>query len=236
MERLDGQAVVVLGISGNVGDGLAQAAKEAGATVFGTSRSQQRSASAEVFVGDASDPEGARVLAEAIRQRVGAVDHVIASMGPWWTAKGSFEEQPTEAWAQVRRMLLDSHVHAAAAFLPLVKTSGSYTIITGQGAVNPMPTAHLLTIALGGTLALSRVLRFEHRASGCRVNEVRISSRIEKVARPSVIPSIDMGRALLRLLSSPVRSAVVPFRTSQSFDPTIHLNDEPEGLRPSGPG
>lgn len=228
--QLAEKTVLVLGATGNVGAGVAAAALDAGARVVVTSRSTEgvdalktafAGQNVVVLHGDVSDADGARALAD----RVSAVDHVIASLGAWWMKPGLLEQQVAADWVDVRRMLLDSHVHAASAFLPRVTSSGSYTVITGQGALKPMPSAHLLTVALGGTLALSRVLRFEHRAEGCRVNEVRISARVEKLPRPGVVVSLDFGRAVVRLLESDVRSAIVPFARPETFDVAVHLPD-----------
>jgi NAD(P)-dependent dehydrogenase (short-subunit alcohol dehydrogenase family) len=228
--QLEGKIVVVLGATGNVGAGVTAAALEEGAQVIISSRSTDgvealkadfRGKNVEVLQGDVSDADGARALAAKVPQ----ADHVVTSIGGWWMKPGLLEHQPAGDWAEVRRMLLDSHVYAASAFLPVVRPSGSYTVITGAGALKPMPSAHLLTVSLGGTLALSRVLRFEHREGGCRVNEVRIATRIEKLARPGVVLSLDFGRAVVRLLTSDVRSAIVPFTRPETFDVSVHLPD-----------
>lgn len=219
--ELTGKTVVVLGATGNVGAGAVQGALERGARVIVSSRSADGVAALrKTWAG-----QNVEVLEGDLATQLTEVDHVVASMGGWWTRPGRFEDQPAASWPEVRGMLLDSHVIAATTLLPKVRESGSYTLITGAGAITPMPTAHLLTIALGGTLALSRVLRFEHRSSGCRVNEVRISSRIEKVPRPGVVPSADFGRALTKLLEADVRSAIVPFTRPEMFDPAVHLPD-----------
>jgi 3-oxoacyl-[acyl-carrier protein] reductase len=231
---LENKRIVVFGATGNVGFGVASAALDAGASVILPARSTRSEAElhdqfagrdARVVLGDVSDGPAADGLARRIREQHGPIDHVVASLGAWWSG-GRLVDQTSETWEEVRRMLLDSHVHAARTMLPLLSGEESaYVIITGEGAVRPLPAASLLTIALGGTLALSRLLRAEHRR-GVRVNEVRIASRVEARPRPGVVPARAFGEALLQVLASDVRGAVIPFSSPATFDVHARVHEE----------
>ncbi len=230
---LKNKRIVVFGATGNVGFGVAAAALDAGATVVLPARSAESASALEsqfggraarIVVGDVSDGDQADLLAHTVRSQHGPVDHVVASLGAWWNG-GRLVDQTSQTWEEVRRMLLDSHVHAARTMLPLLSADESaYVIVTGAGAVQPMRTTSLLTIALGGTLALSRLLRAEYR-DGARVNEVRIATRVEAKPRPGVVPARSFGEAVLRVLASDVRGAVVPFRSPETFDPKARLDE-----------
>ncbi len=231
---LTSQRIVVFGATGNVGGGVASAALAAGATVILPARSASSAAAlrtryagqkAHVVLGDVSEGREADDLARRIGAEHGPIRHVVASIGAWWSG-GPLVDQAAAEWDDVRRMLLDSHVHAARTLLPLLDgPQASYVIITGAGAVRPRSATSLLSIALGGTLALSRLLRDEYRR-GPRVNEVRIQARVETQPRPGVVPARAFGDALLPLLTADVRGAVIPFVDAETFDIHAHLHED----------
>lgn len=217
---LSNQRAVVHGATGNVGHGVASALLAAGATVIAPTRSAARAdALARTFpdqplvpvVGDISSIDGATALAETIAEH-GPIDHVVASLGPWWQGGAVADQDPAE-WARVRAMLLDGHVNAAMLLLPMLRdrAGASYTIITGMGAHQPMPGTSLLFVATGGVLSLSKVLRAEYAEGPVRVNEVLIKTRVEKEPRPGVTTSADFGQAVARLIAGRRSSEVVSF-------------------------
>jgi len=165
-------------------------------------------------VGDPSSLEGARDLAARIARDHGSVDHVMASMGPWWQ-KGRTVDQPETEYRAVMRSSLDCHVFAAQAFLPSLagREGATYTIITGAGAQMSIPGTGLLVIAASGLLGLSRMLRAEHAADAVRVNEVMIMVRVERAPRQGVVPAAEFGAAVGRLLQSSVRGQQIEFRS-----------------------
>lgn len=214
---------VVFGVTGNVGYGAALALLDAGATVIAPTRDAERAEALraefagrtlEPVVGTVSDAAGA----DALRTAIGPVDHVVASIGPWWQ-RGRLTDQPSEAWDQVRAMMLDGHIHAARAFLPDMRArpGASYTIITGMGAHHYVPDTSLLFVACGAVLSLSRVLRAEHAEDAVRVNEVLISARIERAPRDGVVPSAVFGDAVAALVASDVRGEVVAYPGPDGF-------------------
>ncbi len=200
-DGLDGRRVLVFGASGNVGYGAAQAFLAAGAQVIAPTRSP---ASAEALrahfdgaiepvIGDISDPNGAASLADAVAER-GPIHHAFVSLGPWWQ-EGPLVRQTPDEWLRVRRMMLDGHVHAAMLFIPMLASAGggSYTVVTGMGAHHYVPGTSLLFAAVGGVLSLSKVLRSEHADDDVRVNELLISARVERTARPGVVEAVRLG-------------------------------------------
>jgi len=223
MER---SKVVVFGATGNVGYGAAMAFLEAGAEVLAPTRNDAgaarlRAAFGEApltpWVGDVSDPDGALQLRDAIAAW-GPIDHVFASIGPWWQG-GALSGQPPAAWQKVRRMMLDGHIQAASTLLPLLaeRPAASYTIVTGMGAHHTVPDTSLLFIACGGVLSLAKWMRHETASGSVRANELLIGCRIEKEARPGVVPSAVFGRAPVAIAEGTVRGEVVKYDGPDAF-------------------
>lgn len=218
---------LVLGATGNVGHGAALAFLEQGLRVVAPTRSASGAAQLRAtfegqdlhpVVGDVSDPDDVARVRDHVRDQHGPLDHAFVSLGPWWQG-GAVAGQPPAEWARVRTMLLDGHVHVAAQWLPVLaeRPGSSYTIVTGMGAVDPLPGTSLLFVATNGVLALSRVLRQEHREGPVRVNELRIGCRVEKVARGGVVTSAQLGQAALAIAQAEVRSEVLGFDGPDTF-------------------
>jgi hypothetical protein len=81
--------------------------------------------------------------------------------------------------------------------------------------------AGLLVVAAKAQLALSAVLRRELADEPFRVNEVRISRRIERAHRPGVIPARVAGAALLKAITISVTGRLLRYDGSQ-----LMLEDE----------
>jgi 3-oxoacyl-[acyl-carrier protein] reductase len=227
-QEIEGKTAVVFGTTGNVGWGVARALLGRGVKVVAPIRSPGAASDLAAslggarglhpLVGDLSSLEGARDLAARTARAHGPVDHVVASMGPWWQ-KGRTIDQPEAEYRAVMQASLDCHVFAAQAFLPsLVGREGAtYTIITGAGAQMSIPGTGLLVVAVSGLLGLSRMLRAEHAGDAVRVNEVMIMVRVERAPRQGVVPAEDFGEAMGRLLQSGVRGQQLEFRTLEGF-------------------
>ena len=230
---LEGSLAVVFGTTGNVGWGVARALLARGVRVVAPIRDEAARAdlvaslgdppTLHVLVGDPSTLDGAHALAAAIETTHGNVAHVVASIGPWWQ-KGRIVDQPEDEYRAVLRASLDAHVFAAQAFLARIegRAGATYTIITGAGARMTLPGTGLLVIALSGLLGLSRMLRAEHAADPVRINEVMIMTRIERAARPGVVPAESFGEGLAVLLASERRGQQLEFRTLERFPGEPH--------------
>lgn len=227
-QAIEGTTAVVLGGTGHVGWGVAKALLARGVKVIAPTRAadslEPLAASLgghprlHLVVGDMSTLDGARDLTARVARDHGPVDHVVASMGPWWQ-KGRIIDQPEPEYRAVMRASLDCHVFAAQAFLPslVAREGATYTIITGAGALMSLPDTGLLVVALSGLLGLSRMLRAEHAGDAVRVNEVMIATRVERAPRQGVVPAEDFGVAMGRLLQSGVRGQQLEFRTLERF-------------------
>jgi NAD(P)-dependent dehydrogenase (short-subunit alcohol dehydrogenase family) len=229
---LAGKRAVVTGVTGNVGWGVAKALLERGASVIAITRSAEAAATVaasldahpklQVEVGDLSRADSAMALGGRIA-KAGRIDHVVASLGAWWQ-KGLIVEQTAAEYEQVRAGSLDAQVFAAMAFLPQLRQrqGATYTMVTGAGGHMTIPSTGLLVIAVSGVFGLSRMLRAEHSQDAVRVNEVLIKARIEREARPGVVPAVAFGAGVATLLAGATRGAVV------AFDATGEMHQQPE--------
>lgn len=228
MHTLTNQTVVVTGVTGEVGWGLAHAARAAGANLVLPVRSASQVGALESEFGGAlvqpvsfTDEGSLQALARAATGRFGAVHHVFTPLGAWWAKGASLEQAPEEL-----RALYDVYVEAPwqliRALAPSLRTStGSFTFITGAGGEAPfIPRSGLLVAAVAAQLALARTLRHELRGELFRVNEVRISARLEREPRPGVVPSREAGEAFLRLCTSEARGVLFRYAADRDLRAT----------------
>jgi NAD(P)-dependent dehydrogenase (short-subunit alcohol dehydrogenase family) len=234
-QDLKNQRVVVTGVTGNVGWGVAHAMLARGANVVAVTRHEESAAGlrATLAVGDDGGAQRLQVVvgdlsdgtdAIALRDRVlstGQVSHVVASLGAWWQ-KGAIVEQTPQEFREVREGALDAQVHCAMAFLPGLRhrAGTSYTLITGAAGHMAIANTGLLVVTVCGVLGLSRMLRAEHAHDAVRVNEVLISARIEREARPGVVPAAHFGQAVADIAASDQRGAVLGFDAEGGIKPT----------------
>lgn len=203
--NLRGKTALITGATGEVGWGIAHAARDAGAhLVLPVRREEARDALTREFpdalveVIDFADLDALVRLREAALARFSTVDHVLSPLGAWWQKGPSLDQPPAEL-----RSLYAAYVEAPwmllKAMAPALRGSGgSFTFFTGAaGEAANLPNAGLLVAAVGAQIALSRTLRAELSSEPFRVNEVRIATRIERAARRGVVPSREAGAAFL---------------------------------------
>jgi len=215
MAGLDGAVVLVTGATGEVGWGIAHAARDAGARLVLPTRSAARVdeieaefPGAHVVVTDLGSDGADQAIAGAIAA-VGSLDHVVAPIGSWWQGGRSLDQHSSEL-----STLLDTYVGAqfrlARATAPSLRDSnGSYTIVTGAAGESMLPGAGLLVVAVRAQYALSEVLRSEQADDEFRVNEVRIHTRIERAERSGVTPSRQAGDAFVDVMLGQDRGRII---------------------------
>lgn len=217
MQSLQNQTVLVTGVTGEVGWGLAHAARDAGARLVLPVRREEQVAALEAEFGEGALVRAVGFTDEATLQglrdeavaRFGRLNHVFAPLGAWWAKGASLEQSPDEF-----RALQDVYVEAPwqllRAMAPALRDStGSFTFITGAGGEAPfIPRSGLLVAAVAAQIALARTLRHELVREPFRVNEVRISARLERQPRPGVVPSREAGETFLSLVTSDARGTL----------------------------
>lgn len=225
MMSLDDQIVFVAGGAGAVGEGITRQFLRAGATVIAASRSASKLETLQRNVqpvsdrlvplpGHLSDEDGARALRQAIVERFGRLDHVVASLGGWWQGK-PVTEISLALWRKLLDSSLTAHFLAAHTFIPLVaQASGSYTLINGAGALNPVPTAGPISTSAAAQLMLGRVLAAEN-ADTVRVNNLILATpvitRERPTGRPGWLSADDAGRYCVYIAQSNLAGETIVF-------------------------
>jgi NAD(P)-dependent dehydrogenase (short-subunit alcohol dehydrogenase family) len=219
-DRLAGATVLVTGASGEVGWGIAHAARDRGAKLVLPARRQETrdqlaaefGAEALCVVTEATSESSVAELSAAALARFGSIDHVIAPLGAWWS-KGASLAQPHSELRALYQTYVDAPWLLLTATAPaLARARGSFTFVTGAaGEAKAMPNSGLLVAAVAAQHALSRVLRHELAREPYVVNELRISARIERQPRAGVVPAKEAGVDFLELLISERHGALLRY-------------------------
>lgn len=201
MTDLEGKTILIAGGAGEVGEGITKAFLEHGATVVVPSRSADKLDQLHhrldeialkqliTLVADTGAIEGAEKLRDGIKQKVGDVDAVVASLGGWWQGKPLIDV-PVELWQKLINSSLTAHFIFARTFLPVIanKAGSSYTFINGAGGLNPVPTAGPISVSAAAQLMLKDVLAAELKDKPVRINALVLGTPIITRSRPEGQP------------------------------------------------
>jgi NAD(P)-dependent dehydrogenase (short-subunit alcohol dehydrogenase family) len=208
--------VVVPGGTGNVGEGIARAFLEAGATVVVPSRSKERLAELAERVGAELAPRlhgipaGYATFAEAdeLAERIGAehgrIDHVVPSIGGWWMGKALWQTSEAE-WQQYFVDTATAHLAVARTFVPRLEPGGSFTIISGFSAQRPYPSAGIVSMQGAALLMMREVLSAELNGQR-RVNDLvlgPIITRSRPNGSPEWLTADHVGQAAVLVAKTP---------------------------------
>jgi NAD(P)-dependent dehydrogenase (short-subunit alcohol dehydrogenase family) len=195
VDSLLNKAVFVGGGAGEVGEGVVRALLQAGARVGVASRSEARlvelrarigdglAARLTTFVGEPGTEAGAARLPVELVARLGGIDAAVASLGGWWQG-GRLVDVALAQWNQILADNLTAHFATARVLLPLVTArSGTYVLLNGAAAEQPVPSAGPISVAAAAQTMLARVLAAE-ACPGTRVVSVVIATPVVTRSRP----------------------------------------------------
>jgi NAD(P)-dependent dehydrogenase (short-subunit alcohol dehydrogenase family) len=210
---LSGQTTVILGGTGNIGEGIVRAHIAAGATVVVPSRDADRievvrqalDGGADRLVGiegDTQSFEGMSTVAEETVARAGLPTHVVASIGGWYGGQPVWltDEQ---AWDTYFVDPSRAHFAAARAFIQRMADGGSYTMILGLSAYLAMPATGPRAMHGGALRMLRQTLSAE--VGPRRVNSLAFApllSRARPHGDPTWLSSDHVGRLTLGLATT----------------------------------
>ncbi len=150
--RLDGRVLAIAGIGGGLGPAVARALADAGATVAGTDRSQEKldalgkelGLPAERWDGrpvDLLDEGAAREWCAALVERFGRVDGVAHLVGGWRGGK-PLHEASLEDWDFLHGLLVRTVQHTTRAFHEQIAASarGRFVLVSAKQAQAPTNT------------------------------------------------------------------------------------------------
>jgi NAD(P)-dependent dehydrogenase (short-subunit alcohol dehydrogenase family) len=216
MGEFTGRVVLIAGASGGLGTVVAQAFREAGATVAAVSRS-----SSEISA-DLTRPDEAARAVEAARARFGRLD-VLLHLAGGFEGGTPVAQTADGVWNRMFDLNLNSAFYTARAALPAMIEAGYGRIVAigSKTAVEPVATLAAYGASKAALVALIRTIALEVKRSGVTANVV-LPSVIDTSANRAADPAADfsrwvkpasIARLLLWLASEPaadVNGAVIP--------------------------
>lgn len=226
-------AVLILGATGTIGQGVVRAAVEArwpvvavarDAEALETLRQQHPGANLQVLVGSVADDAAADALVTALQKLDRPFAGVIAALGVG-DERGRLLDQPA---GQLRNAFDDAvlpQLAAARHLLPWLAASGrncGYVMIGGPGGRNPWAGYGHRSIAAAAVRMLAQVLHGEARAFSVRLQLLEVESPVRTGANEKHAckqwPCVDhIGRKALALLAhrndARCAEAVVDYRS-----------------------
>lgn len=210
---------VVLGGAGDVGEGIVRHLRAAGHTVAVPSRSADKLSELEkttagpgtliTRVGEIGETMHAEDMAGSLERDVGPFDLVVASIGGWWSGPPLLEMSMND-WHQIIKGSLTSHLAAARAFLPRLRSSGQYLFINGAGGIMPVPGSGPVSVAAAGQEMLKSVLAAENQNEQLSISALMLMTPIITRSRTSGeadwLSADDVGRYVVHLLDHPPKS------------------------------
>lgn len=193
--ELQGQVALVTGATGIVGEGIARAFLEAGATLVAPIRSAAKEAALRAAMGsppaqrldtpldDYTTAEGAKQLARYVQLKYGGgVDHVVACTGGM-VPMGCLTAITPQAFSQAMHDRVLGQITLAQALAPLLREApgSSYSVITGRlGEHCNMPDGALFSVANAAVYGMVQALQAEFPDRPQRINELRIGAIVRR--------------------------------------------------------
>jgi NAD(P)-dependent dehydrogenase (short-subunit alcohol dehydrogenase family) len=214
-QLLTDKTVVVPGGTGNVGEGIVRQFLRAGARVIVPSRTESRlndlrghlGADADRLVGVTAS-YGTFDEADAFADSLGQVDHVVTSVGGWWSG-ATVWQTTADDWQRFFVEPATTHFALLRSFLPRLEEDGSYTAIAGFSSQSPYPGAGIVSMQGAAQLMMRDVVSAELRGQR-RVNDLVLGPIINRT-RPNGDPSWatadDVGEIAVLLAASAVSDA-----------------------------
>ncbi len=187
-----GSTVVLTGVGGEgqVGEAVASAFAELGATLVLIDRSReqvQARAAALVAAGhraagyacDLTDPSALDTLTEQVRQKHGDAIQALVHMAGGFAMSGAVAESSIDTWNRQIGINLTTAYLTARSFLPFIRAGrGSIVFFASEAALPGANVAKMsaYAVAKGGIVTLMRAIAAEERANGVRANAVAPSA------------------------------------------------------------
>ena len=208
---------VVAGGTGDVGEGIVRAWLTSGAEVVVLSRSERAAeelrgllssvvdlARLHFAIGDYGTFEGSRTIAQRTTAERGPVTDIVAAIGGWWQGQPLWEISEGD-WQRYFIDMCTAHVAVARAWSPHLPPTGSYQLILGGSAVDPVPGASIISMQQAGLLMMRRALPAElngrHRVAAQILGPVVTRSR--RRVRPEWVSNTEVGLVTLGIAADP---------------------------------
>ncbi|XP_076445786.1 uncharacterized protein LOC143283434 [Babylonia areolata] len=236
LSLVPGVRILVAGGTGVVGSGVVLASLKQGAKVTVATRSYENfddlqrcippqfHSELSFTVGDLKTEKGAkRVFCEAT-QKMGGVQHVVASLlGQKNWKQVRMTDMPLSEFQYISNVEAAAHYQLMKTFMPYLEPQigSSYTVVTGcpVDRQNPATPNPLQCLAMGAVQGLAAGIRAQYKESPCVVNEVQLQCCVQRKPElvdgdfiplgSQVLGSDLVGEAITAVISSGVRDKVV---------------------------
>jgi NAD(P)-dependent dehydrogenase (short-subunit alcohol dehydrogenase family) len=221
MSELDGRVIAIAGIAGGLGPVVAQRLAEAGATIAGTDRSQERidevgaslKLPEERWDGravDLLDEKATEDWREALLERFDRVDALLHLVGGWRGGQPLHQEPPSD-WALLHDLLIRTVQHTTRAFHDALLASGRgrFVLVSAKQAQAPSNSnaAYAAAKAAAEAWTLALADGFEGAAATANIVVVeailtpRMREESPEEAFPAFTPAEHIAEAIAFLCS-----------------------------------
>jgi len=203
VNALAGKVAIITGAAGNLGQAIARACRDAGASTALVDRSADRlqkiygdADAARMLAGgvDLADEASVRALAAAVRARFGRIDVLVNTVGGFRGGKHVHEEA-LATWDLMMTTNLRTTLLACRAVIPAMLEQGSGAVVNvgaGAGLAGPAGLA-AYSASKSAVLRLTESLSAEVKAKGLRVNAV-LPSTIDTPQNRAAMPGADTSK------------------------------------------
>ncbi|MCU1512925.1 MAG: hypothetical protein JWO10_15 [Microbacteriaceae bacterium] len=204
--------VLVIGATGDVGNGVTAAFLEAGWSVVASSRredsldalaSRHEGASLDTIKGDLDTEKDANALAAA----AGELDAVVVTISLPWDG-GMLTDLTFESLNDHLTGYLRPHTNAAKAFIPTLKEGATYLAVGGGTADFITPGNSGMSMAQAAQRVLTVAWSRERKGKGVVIRELMIQAAVEGYGEAlmpgaDVVKQIDVGRRAVEIVEHP---------------------------------
>jgi NADP-dependent 3-hydroxy acid dehydrogenase YdfG len=215
MEEHTDRVLLITGASTGIGAATARAAVAEGWRVALTARSEDKLDALVAELGserafavrcDVTDYEDQQRMVEAVLERFGRIDAVLANAGVGGEP-GGFSGAPVESW----RSMVDTNILGVAytlrATLGAVKQSAGHVLLTGSVAGRRTLAGSMYSATKWAVSAIGYGLREELKGTGVRVTLIEpgmVDTPFFDEPKPGVLEAEDIARSVIYALSQPV--------------------------------
>jgi NAD(P)-dependent dehydrogenase (short-subunit alcohol dehydrogenase family) len=223
---LQEKVILITGAKGGLGTFVTNSFLEAGARVFGVSRSIADSdfphPNFSAIAAELSDGDRARQVADIVAKKAGRIDGLVHLVGAF-AGGDSVAETDDAALDKMLNLNLRSAFHVVRAVLPIMRAQGSGRIVAigSKAAVEPAPMAGVYGASKAALVSLMRTVARENSDQHVSANIV-LPGTMDTPANRAADPTADfskwvhpcqVAKLLVHLVSdqaSQVSGAVIP--------------------------
>lgn len=212
------KTVLVIGATGDVGQGIVQVAVDKGWQVIAVGRNQDKLAQLATrypahklatVSGDISTEDGAESLWTSAQNCFTGIDAVVVSVNAPPLYKALMKSSPSQVFSQLESNVL-SHFVAAKAFVPKLPAGGAFIGLGGGMADLVVPKMGTLSMAQAALRMMYRYLDSEFGEQSAKLKELILVAMINgastrETADPSWITDIEVGTHVCAIIEDPER-------------------------------